>query len=114
MILNKYNYTREKLNNAVYELAVGPGDVRSRLLEAFQKCWFLTEDSFPEELRSDWSWINKEMNKFGPLRDKKGEIRTDAIDNTMARIKNATGVKIAYEIYELRFRMENYINSQNI
>lgn len=113
MIPCDYNYTREKMRNTVYELAIGSGDVRSRLREAFSKCWILSEENFPKELRNDWSWIKKEMNKYGPRRNSEREVRVDAIDNTMSKIKNKTGVKIARKIYDLKCGIEDYIDSQN-
>ncbi len=76
-------YTREKLRNAVYALATEPGDVRSRLAEAFSRCWILSEGNFPKELRDDWSWVVEQMNKYGPRKDDNGKIITGAIDNTM-------------------------------
>lgn len=108
MTANNCNYTKEKLRNAVYKLATGSGDVRSRLCDAFCECWILTEKSFPKELRSDWLWIVREMNKCGPRYDNEGKVRVDAIKNTMSKIRNSTGVKIAQNIYELKCKFDNY------
>ncbi|EKE20946.1 MAG: hypothetical protein ACD_7C00419G0001 [uncultured bacterium] len=72
------------------------------------------KQKFPKELRDDWKWIVKSMNKCGPQYGMEGEIKVNSIDNTMAKIKNSTGVKIAHEIYELKCRVENYIESQNV
>ena len=48
-----YTYAKEKLGNAVYEMAIGVGDIRSRLLIASNNFIALNTFNFPEELQGD-------------------------------------------------------------
>jgi len=43
----------------------------------------------------------KELTKFGPLLDYKGEPWRGSVENTMKKVRNRTGVKIAEAIYDL-------------
>jgi len=93
----------------MYSLATGRGDVRSRLETAYRRFWVLTEENFPEEFRDDWKWIKNQLTKFGPLYDNSGEILiSDAVENTMSRIKNKTGQKIAGKIFYIGWALCTY------
>jgi hypothetical protein len=110
MSLHKYFYVKEKLSQAVYSLAVLPGDVRNRLRLAFLTFHTLRQDDFPLALQKDWLWIKKQLTRFGPVYDYKGDVAVGSVDNTMRIIRNSTGVKIAKRIYNLNMEIENYIN----
>jgi len=43
---NNYSYAQKKLNDAVYTLTVGQGDVRSRLVTVHLACHTLTSEDF--------------------------------------------------------------------
>jgi hypothetical protein len=43
----------------------------------------------------------KELTKFGPLLNHKGEVWIGSVENTMRKVRKATGSKIAKKIYEL-------------
>ena len=111
MSLNQYLYAKEKLGQAVRCLSILPGDVRSRLRFAFLEFHILTEDNFPPELKKDWRWIKKQLTRFGPIYNHKGDVAVGSVNNTMGRIKNSTGVKIAKKIYDLNIKLEDYINT---
>lgn len=104
----RYDYAGEKLFNAVRALTVGPGDVRSRLLVAYRHAHTLKPEDFPEELRKDWEYIVKSLNRFGPIYDYKSEVSVGSVQHTLRRIKNRTGSKIAEKFFhlfsELHFR----------
>ena len=106
----RYGYAQEKLFNAVHALAVGPGDVRSRLLVAYAHAHTLGAENFPEELRKDWEDIGKSLNRFGPIYDYEGQVSRGSVEHTLNRIKNRTGSKIAKKFFhlfsELNFREE--------
>ena len=92
---------REKLLGAVHRLAVGEGDVRSRLISAH---WFLSQLSardFPEELRESWQEVMSDLTKRGPVLSAEGEVLKPACKHTMSRSRNSTGRKIAEKIYSL-------------
>lgn len=99
--MNRYSYAQEKLYHAMLTLATSGGDVRSRLLSAFMSLHTLGVDDFPSEYQKDWSWIMKELTKYGPLLDHKGEPLRGSVENTMKRIKNTTGEKIARKIFDI-------------
>lgn len=101
MTHNKYNYTYQKLYGAMECLALHPDDVRKRLACAFLGFHVLRENDFPPHLRSDWNWILKQLSKFGPLRNARGEVFEGSVEHTMRRIRKETGVEIAKKIYEL-------------
>ena len=50
-------YASEKFSRAVYLLAIGPGDVRSRLREAFYEFHPVQSTLLPEEIRKEYDWI---------------------------------------------------------
>ena len=53
----RLNYAKEKLSKAVYELATGEHDVRSRLWSAYLLFHPLQLNNFPIELQNDWELI---------------------------------------------------------
>lgn len=110
MTLPQYQYANEKLDQAVYSLAILPGDVRSRLKIAFSGFHTLREDNFPPKLKKDWKWIKKQLTRFGPIYNYKGDPTIGSVDNTMRKIKNSTGAKIASRIYNLRNEIKSYID----
>jgi hypothetical protein len=104
-----YLKTYRILEEAIRDLACGEGNVRSRLIEMYVSTDFhiLDEEHFPEELMSDWSFIIHALTKQG---EKKVGLKTiHPVHNTMDKIMNKTGVKIAEKIYELKEKIEHYI-----
>jgi hypothetical protein len=106
------NYALEKLSLAVHDLAVGQGDVRRRLKNAYLEFHPVSKDDFPPHLRDDWDWIIKQLTRFGPIRHADGKVIIGAVDNTMSRIKNSTGTKIAEKIVALQSELEDYVTEQ--
>ena len=100
-----YNYAREKLLLSVNILATSQGDVRSRLLEAYAEFHPLRKKHFPESLKKEWEWIDHSLTKFAPVYDASGEVTANAIENTLKRIKNTTGKKIAEKIFQLFYEL---------
>ena len=93
-----YSYAQENLNDAIYALAVGHGDVRSRLITAHSACHTLSARDFPQEFQEDWQWIVQQLKRYGPIRDYKGEVETGSVEHTMRRIKNKTAARIAKKL----------------
>ena len=85
----RHSRAHEKFLDAEYKLAVGEGDVRSRLRSAFIVLNRLHEDDLPPELLEDWKWIMHQLTRFGPEHGKGGEVWQTAIDHTMSRIRNS-------------------------
>ncbi|ETR66923.1 MAG: hypothetical protein OMM_12175, partial [Candidatus Magnetoglobus multicellularis str. Araruama] len=81
------SYLREKLSLAKYELAIGAGDVRERLYDAFLAMHTLREADFPEQYRKDWRWIKKQLTRYEPIKDYEGKVFIGSVQNTLRRIK---------------------------
>ena len=94
-------YAHEKLLAALESLATGPGDVRARLLAAFETLHPLTRSHFPPHLRKDFAWVLKQLKKCEPIYDYKGRLLRGSVEETLRHIKNVTGTKIATRIYRL-------------
>lgn len=100
-IRKDYSYAKEKLWDAIQSLAIGPKDVRARLIRAYLSCHTLRPEHFPDELKKDWQWIVKQLTRYEPIYNHKGEVRIGSVENTMNMIKNTTGSKIAGKILYL-------------
>lgn len=94
-------YAHEKLLGALESLATGPGDVRERLLAAYETFHPLTRSHFPPHLRKDFGWVLNQLRKREPIYDYKGRLTRGSVEETLRHIKNATGAKIATRIYRL-------------
>jgi hypothetical protein len=104
----QYHSASQNMYKTLDCLATGPGDVRKRLWTAYSIFWILTEEDFPEHLRGDFRFVLKELNKFGPAYDNRtGAMKRDAVEETLRRIRNRTGVKIANKLVYLYFQLEN-------
>jgi hypothetical protein len=98
---------REKLRGAVHRLAVGEGDVRSRLLAAHWLLSQLTARDLPPECLAVYKQIMRDLTKKGPELGPAGEVWKPACQHTMSRIRNATGRDIAERIYALNTDLEH-------
>ena len=101
------NYTREKLFVAIRSLATGRGDVRARLVEAYDSFHVLTPEDFPVELQNDWRWVMDELTRYGVKRDPQGRIYYNAVENTMRRVRRETAGRIAERIFWIYLRVED-------
>ncbi len=128
---HEYFYASEKFLQAVYTLATGPGDIRSRLLSAWRgPLWVLTPEHLPEKLREDFLWIKKQLHKYreswtGQLDELKQKERNDPtfkekyphfypapVEATLKRIKNKTGVEIARRIFNIYDSLESIVREK--
>jgi hypothetical protein len=92
---------KEKFHAAIYSLAAGEGDVRSRLRRAHRHLKMLSEEEVPPNLRGEWLAILRALTRYGPEVGSNGEVYRRAVDHTMSRIKNSTGRAIAEKIWTL-------------
>lgn len=106
------SYAYGKLSIAIDTLAVGPGDIRERLNDAFLEFHPVSIHDLPDHLKADWSWIMGQLTKFGPVHNWKGEVSRGSVENTLSRIKNATGVKIAKRLVRLHEDLQTYLQSK--
>jgi len=128
MLNGKHMYAYEKFSQAVHMLATGAGDIRSRLLHAWQgPLWVLDADKhLPEDLRKDFVWIKEQLHRFceewpGQLRDLEQKekllpncnkkeyayLYPDPVKATLKRIRLNTGAKIAHRIYSIYDSLES-------
>jgi len=102
---HRHNYCLEKLSDAIIQLAVGEGDVRSRLHDAYMCFHTLKTNDFPEHLQTEWDWIIKSLTKEEHTLDHKGEVLHGRLRNTLWKMRNKTGRKIAMKIVMLYYRI---------
>ena len=106
------DYVYEKLRAALESLATGAGDVRARLYNAFLNIHTLQESDFPEHLRPDFRWVWSQLNKFPPSYSADGKLVHGSAEETLAKIRNATGVKIAKQLLSLCHHIERFVHEQ--
>ncbi len=125
-MLNGVNlYALEKFSSAVYILATGPNDVRSRLLTVFNGPLLMIEpDHLPEKLQDDYKWIRRSITKYdeyykgqlNELREKENlpnfketcsHLYPTPVEATLSRIINKTGTEIARRIYNIHDTLES-------
>lgn len=103
----KYQYVKGRIDDAIDELCIGPGDARKRLLSANDATSSLLDIHFPEELLADWHSIQERMKKSGPRTDFGGQMVEGAVAHTMSRIQNRTASKIAEDILKLHKKLQS-------
>ena len=101
-------YARQKLWSSVRILAVLPGDVRSRLKEAFTELAILRTDELPPEVTQEIKLITSEMTKYQPS----SRWQDGPVEATMSRIRRATGVGIAIKIVDLYEKIDRLCEAE--
>lgn len=96
-----YDRRKEKPRAAIYRMAIAGGDVRDRLKGAH---WYLRQlepEGFPPEHREEFTDILRQLNGRGPERGSDGSVWRSAAEHTPARMRNATGRRIAERLAAL-------------
>jgi hypothetical protein len=62
------DYLIEKFDQAVFDLATGQGDARSRLRDAYDRFWIIRLDDYPEHVRAERRVIDKLLTRL-PARE---------------------------------------------
>ncbi len=86
---------------AVRALATGRGDVRNRLRIAGATLSPLRIDEFPEDIRSDFAWVMKQLTQYDAVGNE------GRIEVTLRRIQNSTGEKIAVRMFDIFSQLQN-------
>lgn len=107
-------YAHEKLTSAVHILAIGPGDVRSRLWHAYLEFSPIRKDHLPVDLQSDYEWIIKQLTRYEPNEIERLRMGKGMVQATLSRIKNSTGARIAQRIAELSSKVERALSLENV
>lgn len=114
----QFAYALEKFTAAVNSLAVGAGDVRSRLLGIFDgPLYMIDQQKLPVKLHSRWEFVEKEISKFDEywpnqradwekLHNNVPFEAPPRIDATLRRITNREGSEIAENIFSIWFELD--------
>ena len=94
-----HDYILEKFTEALYDLATGEGDARSRIGSAYYRFWHMKEEEFPDHIRKKRTDIDRLLTR---LPGREGYI----IPDNLAKMKNKTAAKIARLILEIYFELE--------
>ena len=97
------SYALEKLGLAIGEMAVGEGDVKSRLRVAYKHMSAISEQDFPEHLQKDWRSIMDRLTGREPECDE-GRFKA-----TMHRMHKKSASRIAADVVDLHSRLEGFI-----
>lgn len=97
-----YEYALTKLNLMIDSLTISQPDVRKRLSDSYVHIHRLESNDFPPSMQTNWNRISNELTKYDAVYNSKGEVILSSVDNTMRKIKNSTGSKIAKHILTLR------------
>lgn len=90
-------YVRGKFDEAVRSLALGEGDMRTRLESVYMTLHVVRSDDLPPPLRPHWEWVVKELT-YRPARYR----LEGTLQATLSQMRNTTGRKIAERIYQIR------------
>lgn len=99
--MNQYQYTAEKLFNAIKCLATHPKDVRNRLIFTYNILKPLNKNDFPYALRSEWCAIEEELKLYNPEKKPIDENIKGSFEETKRRARNRDATKTAEKIWEL-------------
>ena len=102
------DYALEKLRLAIFDLTIGEGNIKERLLTATKNLTELSENDFPEPLRQDWNSIFTRLTKKESPENvrKYGEGNFEA---TICGMRKSTASKIAIDIVIIDQQLYNYI-----
>ena len=93
-------YGRVELTQAVCALAVGEGDVRSRLKSAFHYLAQVREDQLRPDVKADFEWVMKTLVEKDPPGD-----WWSRVEWNLHRMRNSTGARIAKRIVSIEGRL---------
>ena len=89
-------YVHGKLCTTINRLAVGEGDVRSRLKWACEVYNAFDKSMLPKTLHTKWDFINSMLNRFPADCGKTSQ------EIILSKIRNSTGSQIAKSILSLK------------
>jgi hypothetical protein len=96
-------YAYSKVSEAVSILATHPDDVRKRLYAAYPCLREALPELLPPNIRSELEWVREQLTRFPPRYDE------GALQATLRRIRNKTGVKIAKRIVLVQALLESLV-----
>ncbi len=110
--MSEYSYTLEKFSDACRCLAIGKGDVRSRLYPAYKYLVAISsepEKHLPPELVEDFRWVMIQLtHKPEPAHLLRPEWREGDVKHTLNHIYNKTAIPIATQIWDIWEKLRAY------
>ncbi len=97
-----YAYMYGKLSEAAYCLAVGEGNIKSRLMWASEKFFVVQASMLPPEIAEKWMALWGDMNRFPAT-----ECRT-SFQETLHRVRYKTAGTFARRLLAIQVELENY------
>jgi hypothetical protein len=96
--------------SAIRELALGRGNLRSRLIAASKKFLYMVkrEDLPIDELKDDYDWIVKQLTIKEPMRDSLGNVIWGQVQVSLYRRRSSTLQQIVERIFYIRDRMSYF------
>lgn len=93
------------LNKAVDALVAGEGDLRSRLVDAYECISPLTSCDLPKDLRADLAWIKEQLTIRQPT-ESETQMGIRRLEATRRHTQNKTRVPIAHRLHELQIKIQ--------
>jgi hypothetical protein len=93
---NRLSYAREKLREALRSMAVGGGDIRERLRDAYLIFHVVRAKELPLLLQEHYRWVIEQLT-WRPARHP----NEGTLDATVWQMKRQTGAKIAQRIQDI-------------
>jgi len=96
--------------NAIRKLALGRGNLRSRLIDASREFLYrVKRENLPiDELKDDYDWIVKQLTIKEPMRDSSGNILWGQVQVSLYRRRSSTLQQIVERIFYIRDRMSYF------
>lgn len=103
-------YAFNLLRTALDEMTWSRGDVRMRLVAAYESHLHpISPDDFPESLRNEWEEIRKLMTMKAPLKDHRGDVLYGSVRETLMSKRNKTVEKLVQRIITFAYDVEAYL-----
>lgn len=118
MVDQTYAYAREKLEMAVWKLATGEGEVKSRLADAAIELFILQEGDLPADLEAERREIVAQLTS-GKMqyetRAKEGQLVQEPVGllySTLRFMRRKRAVELAERICTLEAKLEDWIDRE--
>jgi hypothetical protein len=93
---NKIEYAYEKLGGLSRTLALGEGDARERLLNAFSTFHVIQPDDLPPRLQPDLAWVYDQITRRPGRHHREG-----SVEATVRTMRNSTAVQILERLVDI-------------
>ena len=109
-------YARSKLGGAIWKLATGIGEIKSRLSDAYIELAIIQEGDFPEDLYDELKMIKRDltsgkMQYRTEVRDGKlVEVPVGRLASTLRYMRKKKAEDIAKRIFQLKSKVDIYVD----